>query len=199
MLGRSLATTWWRGLGQCTILEESPRLRRSADGIRDERDCGLAMSGGHPLAQMESVVLADGPVLLAADQAGSVWRIPVFRAGVGWTCCGGQALAPPLALAASESGLAIAALDAAALLQVWVRGRWERWIAPPGSGVGFVALAAATRTDGVAHVLCISGSGQLWDLAMDGRDELTAAPTLPVSLVWVAAAGTSTGIVVLAR
>jgi len=168
-------------------------------GIPNERDCRLAMPGGNPLAQMESVVLADGPVLVAADQVGSVWRIPAFRAGADWTFCGGQALAPPLALAASESGLAIAALDAAALPQVWLRGRWERWIAPPGTGVGFAALAVATDTDGVAHVLCVSGSGQLWDLAMDGRDELTAAPTLPVSLVWVAAAGTSTGIVVLAR
>ncbi len=152
----------------------------------------------NPLAQMESVVLADGAVLVASDQVGKVWQIPVSGAGNRWTSYGGQALAPPLALAASKSGLAIAALDAAALLRVWAEGRWSQWGAPPDTTVGFAGLAAATDTDGLVHVVCISGSGQVWDLPLAGNDQFTAFPTLPVSLVWVAAVGTSTGIVAVA-
>jgi hypothetical protein len=152
----------------------------------------------NPLAQLDSVVLDSGPVLVASDQVGNVWQIPAFGIGGDWTSHGGQALAPPLALAASGTGLVIAALGGAALLNVWSEGRWRRWIAPPDTAVGFVAVAAATDSDRVAHAVCISGSGRLWDLPIDGRDQFTAFPVLPVSLEWVAAVGTPTGIVVMA-
>ena len=152
----------------------------------------------NPLAQMDSVVLANGPVLVASDQLGTVWQIPALGTVSDWTCHGGQALAPPLALAASQSGTAIAVLGPSGRLQVWVRGRWGRWLAPPDTTVGFAGLAAAADGDGVVHVVCISGTGQLWELLLDRSDQFAALPVLPVSLVWVVAVGTATGIVVLA-
>jgi len=158
----------------------------------------LARSVDNPLAQLESVVAAGGPVLVASDQVGNVWRIPASGVAGEWTPSGGQALAPPLAPAASESELAIAVLGATALLQVWVKGRWSRWIAPPDTTAGFAGLAAASDSERLAHVVCISGSGQLWGLPIDGSDQFIPFPSLPVSLVWVAAAGTSAGIVALA-
>jgi hypothetical protein len=84
------------------------------------------MSVENPLAQIDSLVLPGGPVVVASDQSGNLWQIPASADG-DWTSYGGQTLAPRLALAASDGGLVIAVLGAGALLQVWVQGRWRRW------------------------------------------------------------------------
>ena len=141
-------------------------------------------------------MLADGAALVASDELGNVWQIPAFGSGSVWRCFGGQALAPPLAVARSESGMVIVALGPSARLQVWARGQWGRWLAPPETTAGFAGLAAARDSDGLVHVVCIGGCGRLWDLPVDGSDRFTAFPPSPVPLVWVVAVGTATGMVV---